>query len=95
MLLLPIFLAACRKPIPESKSSYVGDSQSEEMRLLILRDGSVAYKTLKRAATTSINAPLKEFAGDDFVVGLWLFTTTFDGNRAAERKRRKRTNGRA
>ena len=47
------------------------------MALLILQDGSFAYERLKGGATASINGPLKEFVGDDFVVGVWFFTTTF------------------
>jgi len=73
-----IMLSGCSKPIPESRLDYVGEWQSKEMGLLILRDGSVAYKRIKGGATTSVNGPLKEFIGDDFVVGVWFFTTTFN-----------------
>ena len=48
------------------------------MYLLILTDGTVSYQRLKNGGSTSINAPLKEFVGDDFVVGLAFLTTTFD-----------------
>jgi len=48
------------------------------MSLLILRDGSVEYERVKGRATVSIDAPLKEFVEDDFVVGVWFITTTFD-----------------
>ncbi len=48
------------------------------MSLLILKDGSVAYERVRGRATVSIDAPLKEFVEDDFVVGLWFLTTTFD-----------------
>ena len=73
-----LMLSACSKPIPESWLDYVGEWRSKEMSLLILKDGSVAYKRLKGGTTTSINGPLKEFVGDDFVVGVWFFTTTFN-----------------
>lgn len=80
---LPIFvivflLTACSSPLPENKLHYAGQWQSKEMSLLILDDGSVAYERLKGGATTSINGPLKEFVGDDFVVGILFLTTTFD-----------------
>jgi hypothetical protein len=57
---------------------YVGEWRSKEMGLLILADGTVAYKRLKGGGTTSVNGPLKEFVGDDFVVGVLFMTTTFD-----------------
>ncbi|MCP3907753.1 MAG: hypothetical protein GY712_07020 [Oceanicoccus sp.] len=80
---LPVFvvaflLTACAEPLPENKLHYAGDWQSKEMALLILEDGSVAYKRLKDGATTSVNGPLKEFIGDDFVVGVSFLTTAFD-----------------
>lgn len=77
IVFLTLFLTACSKPLPEAKLSYVGEWQSKEMYLLILRDGSVAYKRLKAGATTSVNGPLKKFVGDDFVVGFAFLTTTF------------------
>ncbi|WP_233998408.1 hypothetical protein [Pseudoalteromonas sp. T1lg48] len=52
------------------------------MRLLILADGTVDYKRLKNGGTTSINAPLQEFEGDDFVVGLGFFNTRFEVTQA-------------
>ena len=72
-----ILLSACSKPIEESRLNYVGYWVSNEMALLILQDGSVSYKRLKKGMTTSVNGPLKEFIGDDFVVGLLFMTTTF------------------
>jgi len=85
ILLFVALLASCSKPIPESRLSYVGEWKSNPMRLLILRDGSVAYKRLKSGATVSVTGPLKEFLGDDFVVGVWLFTTTFDVSQPPEK----------
>lgn len=48
------------------------------MYLLILQDGTVAYKRLKNGGTTSVNGPLKEFIGNNFVVGISFLTTTFE-----------------
>jgi hypothetical protein len=73
-----IFLSACSNPLPEDKLNYAGEWRSKEMYLLILQDGTVAYERLKGGGTTSVNGPLKEFIGDDFVVGIGFMTTTFE-----------------
>ena len=78
IVVLIALLSACSQPLPQDKLSYVGKWQSNEMELLILADGSVVYKRIKGGSTTSIDAPLKEFDGDDFVVGVLFITTTFD-----------------
>ncbi len=78
LIIFACFLSGCAAPLPEEKSHYVGDWQSKEMRLLILADGTVAYKRLKGGGSTSVNGPLKNFIGDDFVVGILFMTTTFD-----------------
>ncbi len=75
---ISLLLTACSQPLPEDKLSYVGEWQSKEMGLLILQDGTVAYKRLKGGRSTSVNGPLKEFVGDDFTVGIWFLTTTFN-----------------
>lgn len=77
-LLLAFFLVGCSQPLPEDRLSYVGEWQSNEMALLILADGTVSYERLKNGGKTSINAPLKEFQGDSFVVGIGPLTTVFD-----------------
>ncbi|MDX8400680.1 MAG: hypothetical protein R8K20_10605 [Gallionellaceae bacterium] len=73
-----LILSACSKPVPNEKSDYVGEWQSKEMYLLILQDGTVSYKRLKNGGSTSVNGPLKEFVGNNFVVGFSFLTTTFD-----------------
>jgi len=70
-------LTACAEPIEESRLDYVGSWTSNEMALLILQDGSVSYRRIKKGANVSVNGPLKEFVGDDFVVGVLFLTTTF------------------
>jgi hypothetical protein len=47
------------------------------MWLLITQEGNVSYKRLRGNTTTSIDAPLKNFIGDDFEVGIASITTTF------------------
>ena len=77
VLIIVSLLSACAKPLPDNRLDYVGLWRSKEMSLLILADGSVGYERLKGGVKTSVNGPLKEFVGDDFVVGVWRFTTTF------------------
>jgi hypothetical protein len=47
------------------------------MALVVTQDGSVAYKRIKGGVTKSLNAPLRRFEGDNFVVGLPIISTTF------------------
>ncbi|MGI0118812.1 hypothetical protein [Zooshikella sp. RANM57] len=75
---LIFLLTGCSKPVPENKLDYVGQWQSEEMRLFISRDGTVAYKRWKKGVTTSIDGPITEFIGDDFEVGVLFITTRFE-----------------
>ncbi len=72
-----LLLAGCANPVPPEKSAYIGQWSAPGMSLLILQDGSVAYKRIKAGVSTSVNAPLKKFEGDNFVVGIGLWTTTF------------------
>lgn len=78
VFVLAFLLAGCSQPLPEDRLSYVGEWQSNEMALLILADGTVSYERLKNGGKTSINAPLKEFQGDSFVVGIGPLTTVFE-----------------
>lgn len=72
-----LLLSACANPLPADRLAYVGEWRSSEMMLLILSDGTVSYKRIDGGMTTSIDGPLKEFVGDDFVVGFLFLTTTF------------------
>ena len=45
--------------------------------LTIEADGAVSYQRREGAKSTTINAPLKGFKGDDFIVGIGPFDTTF------------------
>jgi len=76
-LILLLSLAACGHPVPPEKANYVGEWQHPSMYLLITKDGSVVYKRVKGGGTVSVNAPLKEFQGDNFVAGMGPMTTTF------------------
>ena len=79
LLAIPIisFVIACAEPIPIQKLDYVGHWENDEVLLIIRADGTVSYIRAKNGRSTSINAPLREFIGDDFVVGFSFMTTTF------------------
>jgi hypothetical protein len=77
VLLLCFALLGCGKPVPDEKSSYVGEWQDKTMYLLITQDGSIRYKRLKGGVTTSVEAPLKGFDGNNFEVGIGPMATTF------------------
>ena len=78
LILGALLLVGCSKPLPESKRNYTGEWQSEEMKLLILADGTVAYRRFKKGVSTSVNGPIKEFNDNNFVVGFLFLTTTFE-----------------
>lgn len=77
MLCALMLLAACANPVPAEKAAYVGHWTAPGMSLSITQDGSVDYRRVKGGVTTTISAPLKKFEGDNFVVGIGLWTTTF------------------
>ena len=78
LLLLLALLGACGEPIPGDKMSYAGDWRSRDMRLLITPQGHCEYKRRREGGgSTSISAPIQRFEGDNFVVGVGLFSTTF------------------
>ncbi len=68
---------ACSDPLPPSKQDYAGRWAGQEVTLEIEADGSIHYKRSEGSTQIEINAPIMEFQGDDFVVGLWTFKTTF------------------
>ena len=70
-------LQACSTPLPPEKTDYAGEWQGAGMYLLVTSDGRVEYRRVKGAATTENSGPIKEFVGDDFIVGVAFFTTTF------------------
>ena len=71
-------LAACSQPVPNDKAAYVGEWQSPTMSLVIPQNGNVRYKRVSGYKTTSVDAPLRRFEGDNLVVGLPFVSTTFE-----------------
>lgn len=79
---LPL-LAACGQPVPEDKAAYVGEWHAPAMDVELTKDGIVHYKRVTEGTkigevTTTINAPLRRFEGDNFVVGIPFLSTTFE-----------------
>lgn len=77
ILVAAALLVGCSKAIPKSKSDYIGDWHGPQMTLTIRADGRVSYERSEDNSSRSINAPIKEFEGDDFVVGIGPMDTTF------------------
>jgi hypothetical protein len=82
LILSILFIAALggctSKPLPPDKQDCIGQWRSEHVYLQITADGFVHYRYQKGTMSREINAPLKHFEGDDFVVGVGFLTTTFE-----------------
>ncbi|HET6264664.1 MAG TPA: hypothetical protein VFD95_07395 [Usitatibacter sp.] len=72
-----LLLAGCADPIPQDRLAYTGEWEAPNVRLVITPDGHVNYLRQDGGTKVTINAPLKRFDGDNFVVGIGPFTTTF------------------
>lgn len=72
-----LLLCACGEPLPNDKLGYAGEWEAPRVYLLITPDGRVEYKRQRDGGNVSIEAPIQHFEGDNFVVGLGPFTTTF------------------
>ena len=74
-----LLAAACGQPVPADKAAYVGRwvSEAPPMTLLILQEGRVEYERKEGSSSTSIQAPIQGFLGNDFEVGLGFMNTRF------------------
>jgi hypothetical protein len=77
LLAVQISLTACGQQVPKEKAAYVGEWKGDSMYLLITEDGQVKYQRSEGSGSKSIDAPLQEFAGDNFDVGVGPLSTTF------------------
>jgi hypothetical protein len=74
---LTALLIGCGQPLPADKSDYVGEWRGQDMSLRITKDGQVEYRRRTGGGNTTVKAPIQRFEGDNFVVGVGPFNTTF------------------
>jgi len=68
-------------PLPANKKEYAGLWRGPGIKLRITPDGRIKYNKARGAGHTKINAPIKEWKGNDFVVGFGPMNTTFKVSR--------------
>jgi len=76
-LMLALALCACGKPLPPERAAYAGEWSAPSMYLQITQEGGVNYKRVAGANTTTVNAPIQEFEGNNMVVGVGPMSTKF------------------
>lgn len=78
LTLLLVLLTGCSEPLPPDKSAYAGQWRAANTTILITEAGRVEYVTRRdNGLHKSIKAPLQRFEGDNFIVGVGPFKTTF------------------
>ena len=82
LLLVTAILAACSPstlytPLPADRLAYAGDWRGGGVSLRIEPGGRVIYARKDGSMSKSLDAPLKEFKGNNFVVGLAFMKTEF------------------
>ena len=76
---LTLFIIACSKPLPIDKANFIGDWKNDDRQvsLIITPEGHVEYSNRQPGKSTSISAPIQEFEGYNFSVGLGPLSTKF------------------
>lgn len=64
--------------VPEEKRSYIGTWEGVGFHLTISDNGGVDYRRVNGKRSIKVSGPLKNFKGDDFIVGVLFFSTTFE-----------------
>ena len=82
LLLVTPILTACSPstlytPLPEDKSNYAGEWNGGPTSLVITPEGRAIYQHKDGNMSKSLDAPVKEFKGDNFVVGVGFMSTEF------------------
>ena len=78
IILIIIGLYSCGMgTLPKNKESYAGTWVSNNVMLEITKEGKVNYKKEEGGTKTSINAPIQQFVGNNFEVGILGINTTF------------------
>ena len=70
-------LVSCGQPLPRERSEYAGEWQGPLTWMVISPSGHIEYERRRDGGKVTINAPIQRFEGDNFVVGVGPFTTTF------------------
>lgn len=76
-LLALLALTGCAKPLPPERAAYAGTWTGPGISLVISPEGRVAYRYGSGGVQKKINAPVQEFQGDNFTVGVRPLSTTF------------------
>jgi hypothetical protein len=74
---LTSLLVACAKPLPAGREAYAGEWKGGSISLVIMPGGRVVYERKEGNMSKSLDAPLKEFKGDNFIVGVGFMNTEF------------------
>jgi hypothetical protein len=74
---LACLLVACAKPLPANRVAYTGEWRGGPISLEITADGGLRYLRKEGNRRTWIRAPIKEFNGDNFLVGVGFMSTEF------------------
>jgi hypothetical protein len=77
LLVALLTLAGCAKPLPPERAAYAGTWTGPGISLVISQEGRVAYRYGSGNVRKKIDAPVQEFQGDNFAVGVGPFATTF------------------
>ena len=65
-------------PVPSDKQNYIGEWEGLGATLTITPDGGVNWKRISGSGSRSVTAPLQNFDGANFTVGVWFITTSFN-----------------
>jgi hypothetical protein len=81
-VLATLILHACSEadvytPLPPDKASYAGEWTAPGISLVIESKGRVIYERKEGTASKSIDSPIKEFKGNNFILGFAFVTTEF------------------
>jgi hypothetical protein len=88
-ILLIVVLGGCISeslPLPEDKKNYAGHWKNSNISLKISMDGKVNYKKEEGSRKTTIDDYITAFDKDNFIVGIWIMTTTFEVQKAPFRE---------
>jgi hypothetical protein len=82
VVLTASILAACSEadlytPLPADKAAYAGEWTAPGISLVIEPGGRVIYERKQGGMSKSLDSPLKEFKGDNFIVGVAFVSTEF------------------